>query len=79
MLVVEASLTLLLLYQYNVSLVAASWRLWYGVLSAIRFVFRFDLLHGRKCTLAHVCASKECIFNAKSFSLGNLSSLLTNF
>jgi len=41
-------------------------------------VFRFDLLHRRKFTHAHVCVNIECNFSAKSFYLKNLSSL-TNF
>jgi len=34
-------------------------------------VFRSDLLQGRKCTLTHVCASKECIvFQCEIFQFG---------
>jgi len=43
------------------------------------FVFKFDLLHLKNCTLTHVYFPNiQCIYSAKSFSLGNLS-LLTKF
>jgi len=42
-------------------------------------IFRFDLLHRRKCTLTQGSASKHRVhLSAKSFSLGNLS-LLNKF
>jgi len=58
MLVVEASLTLLLLYLYISipMLVVASRRLLTSVSSAIRFLFLdLTLLYSRKCTLTHMC------------------------
>jgi len=78
--VVEASLTISFLYQYH------CW--WWKSENIIQcfvchpiYVFRFSLLHRRKCNftyLLYVVPSIECIFSPKSFSSGNLS-LLTNF
>jgi len=55
---VEASLTLSFLYQYLPSQCCMSQTMVWCFVCHWISAFRFDLLHGRKCTFTHICASK---------------------
>ena len=72
--VVEASLTLSFLYQYQYVSSSKS-----EIIDSASPDIRFDFLFSRKCSPLshiHVLLNAECIFTAKSFSFGNLFMLI---